>query len=163
MLHAFFFTFTFDDDNVSNNVDVEADENGGEDEDEDEDESEEKLFSMGFSLSPECHAQVHSEWFGDTTDELEEKYHAVHDYTGHGDENSPSIMDGFSTYEIADKATARILFAEWRAEWVKHVGEEGMGPTIEVDGDIEAALLSAQASENTDPEPPVTRPTKPAP
>lgn len=126
MKHAFVFDFVFDDE------DPEAEDG--------------IIFSMGFVLNVEIHGEISLEsWYEETADEMEEKYGAVHDCFGTS--NNDLNIVAFSTYEIPDKATARVLFQEWREAFIQNLGDEAVGPTLEHDGDLSAVLLAAHESE----------------
>lgn len=71
-----------------------------------------------------------SVWFGKTTAELEEEFAAVHDYSGTGDDHT--LVEGFCTYEIDTIDKARELMLRWRNAFVEFLGEEGVGPVVEI-------------------------------
>lgn len=71
-----------------------------------------------------------SDWFAEQTEELEEEFNAVHDYSGTGDDHT--VVEGFSTYEIETIDRARELMKRWHEGFVSFLGEEGVGPVVEI-------------------------------
>lgn len=93
------------------------------------------LVSADMGLLP----VAHNEWLGEVADELEESYGAVHDFSGTGDDNI--LVEGYTTYEIPTIEKARELMAQWRAAFVAHIGEEGVGPIVEATSEQTEQLI----------------------
>lgn len=71
-----------------------------------------------------------ADWFTDTADELEEEFSAVHDYFGTtGDQ---ILVASFCTYEIDTIERARELMQRWRDAFTGFLGEQGVGPVVEI-------------------------------
>jgi hypothetical protein len=69
-------------------------------------------------------------WFAETAENLEEEFNAVHDYSGTHDEET--LIEGFCTYEIETIEMAHELMRRWRRAFVEFLGEQGVGPVVDI-------------------------------
>ena len=111
------------------------------DSEDDELPSAEFFFVLDAAQSQKLHFQddgtpefsAYQAWLGATAGKFEDKFNAVHDFSGTNDERA--WMDGFSTYELPTPERAYEVAQCWRDAYAEFLGSEaGMSPVVCMDG-----------------------------
>lgn len=121
MKYLFLFSFSFDDDSQRSCA-FTLDESA--------------VAKLGIT-SPNGHSlpEGHMDWMEEVSAALEERFGAVHDFSGTEDENT--LVEGFTTYEAAPEATAEIMEA-WRGAFAWRLqGEDGISAVASCEGNPE--------------------------
>jgi hypothetical protein len=80
-------------------------------------------------VSPDTYSEAFSDWLSEQASVFEEKFNAVHDFSGTNDDDV--LVEGFCTYEIETPEIAAELMERWRQAFVDHIGPEGISAIVQ--------------------------------